>query len=421
MEGGVTAFHARTEEDLMQLLGRFSPGTGEWERREIMALPSETRALVLRRVDVIDRYLALEKGSAAAAAAAAEALAMPRSNFYRLLARYRQVGAVLGLVPHARVPKPGSPGGPYDFSPEIERIVHADPGAKLAAIMEELSKSKAAREGVRLPSRATIQRRVAALRSATQAPPRALGRITRRDVRFARDILVDQCAFGAPVRDGPFGARLGIGFVLDLDTRLIIGVGLGPLGDGPRTLAAALADTDEFWSSPLLGSMRATRMPERVEWVVPPGSAAVTAALAADWGLVDATDASPGRRHGARLVDVLGEEFAHHPLLTFVGDGSDVELPLPAEPLISVAGALTKAIDEWNVEIVRRHEGARLVLRGPTWDRRVAEWTRPDRVSDLDAGELSLLLTDAPLSIDASKGSVRRIWRHWTDRRSAEG
>jgi len=405
------ASRSRVEEELFPLLGRFSPGTGEWERREIMALPAETRALVLRRVDVIDRYLALEKGSAAAADAAADALSMPRSNFYRLLARYRQVGAALGLVPHARIPKAGSPGGPYDFSSELARIVRDDPDAKLANIMDALSKSTAAIEGAQLPSRATIQRRVAALRSTTQAPPQALGRTKRRDARFGRDLLIDQCAFGVPAHDGPFGASLGIAFVLDLDTRLIIGVGLGPLGDGLRTLAAALYDSDEFWSSPLLGSIPASRMPERVEWVPPDNWQMATTALAADWNVTDATNASPKRRHGARLLDVIGNELARYPLLTFVGDGLDAEPSLPAEPLISLAGALSKAVDEWNVEIVRRNEGARLVLRGPTWDRRVAEWTSRIRASDLDGGELALLLTGAPLPADASRGAVRSIWR----------
>jgi len=110
-------------------------------------------------------------------------------------------------------------------------------------------------------------------------------------------------------------------------------------------------------------------------------------------------------------VDVIGHEFARYPLLTFVGDGLDVEPRPPAEPLISLAGALSKAVEEWNVEIVRRNEGARLVLRGPTWDRRVAEWTSRLRASDLDGNELALLLTGAPLPADASRGAVRSIGR----------
>lgn len=412
------ALEPRSEKEVVELLGRFSPGTGEWERRELHALPDEVRALVVRRVDVLDRYMALEKGSAAAADAAAAALGMPRSNFYRLLARYRQVGAVLGLVPHARVPKPDTPGGPSDFSTELAELLRAKPEAKLSTIMEALRNSKAASEGSPLPSRATIQRRVAALRSATLASPRALGRAARRDAWFGRDLLIDQCALGAVADDGPFGARLGVAFVLDLDTRLVVGVGLGPLGDASRTLAAALADSDAFWEEPLLGTMRTCRMPERVEWVLPPGRVARDATFAADWGVAAAADASPGRRHGARLVDVLGPEFASYRLIRFTGDVEAVEPDGPAEPLISIGSALAKAVEEWNVEIVRRHEGVRLVLRGPTWDERVEKWTRRGPVSDVDGGELSRLLTGSPLPAGAATGSVRSILGRSPERRA---
>ncbi len=411
-------FEPRPREKLLELLGRFSASTAEWERREFATLPKDTQALVLHRLDVLDRYLALSKPKVSDADAAAEAISIPRSNFYRMLSRYKEGGAVLGLVPHARVKRPAMQAGKA-FEADLTRLVREHPTERLA-FFEKALEAVARKHGTRPPSRVTIQRRIAELRATTAAPPHARSSVSANPV-FGRQLLVDQCLLGVPVADDASKPRLGIAVVLDVDTRLLLGVGLGPAGLPQKILAGAVADTDAFWEERLLGSFPTRALPERVEWVPPPGGDAAVAGFvdrARAWDIAAVVDGAPDRRHGARLEDFLGRGFGGYSLIPYSGDADVVDVPdIPPEPLITVAGTLARAVEEWNMEIVRRRQKARLVLRGATWDKRLEQWRSTKRASDLDGGEIAMLLSGRGLPAWAADFAARTIWRRWEESR----
>lgn len=432
-------FEHRSRDELLGLLGRYSPTTAEWERREILALAEDVREVILRRLDVLDRYLAGSSRTTADADAAAEALGIPRSNLYRMLKRYQQAGALLGLAPHARIKRPARRAGEgYDFSSEITRLLRENPKAKLGFFVDRLDEISTGMDGARPPSRISIQRHIAEFRSHTAAPTRRSAAIA--DPVFGRDLLIDACLLGVTPDEESFGPRLGVAFVVDLDTRLVIGAGLGRAANLQLALRGALADTDAFWDAPLIGSFPTRKLPERVEWILPPRAEVAAAGFSArtrDWGIDGAVDVSPGREHGGRLIDVLGPEFGRYPLVPFVGDPDHAELPtkvaepkvatagdlgsvqaapIVTEPIVTIAGVLRRSIEEWNMEIVRRRERARLVLRGPTWNQRLDAWSSSKRASDLDAGELFILLSGRGAPASAAANSVRTIWRRWQER-----
>jgi hypothetical protein len=389
--------------------------TPEEEQAGLLALEPAQRDVVLRRAVVIDRFLGLPKRSTADADVAAAELSVSRSNFYRMVERYRTAGMVGGLVPHARLRKQAF--GREDDEGDwmlgvLRRELARKPDARLKDLVSAVSEHAAAidREP---PSAPAVQRRASGLRRMGEAGVSALSPTV--PLRFGRELLIDRCAIEEWVApdsgaDHPRHlpgdiAREVCTFIIDRDTRLIIGAGVDPLPFATEGFEGALVEADAFWSKALIGSIIPVA-PERITWVLPQGftrmaDAFVTAASEA--GIQAEAIARGARRYGERLRKLIGDRIGPYRLMPRMThdprpSGStplDTDVRHPAE----VGKVLGLIIDEWNLELVRLHEGAASAPDDASRQARRREWSRAERLAPSAPQWLAaLLLPGRPLA-----------------------
>lgn len=411
----------RSREDARALLGDYSPATAAWELEMLDRLSQEDQDLVLRRVDVLTDYLAIQKPSAADADAAAERLGIKRSNFYRLLARYKQKGALLGISPHVRIKSGSKWGEGAQHHEQLRKLMREHPDAPLSFYMEKIEEHLVTTKGSRAPSMSTLRRWVSEIRAPTKSPPRAPAARLREEIKpvVGRSLLIDQIGVKVGLHDSGWGETLIATFVIDRDSRLIAGIGFGKADDNGTGLFAALKDSNVFWYQPMIGSMNTISRPEQIIWVTPPGFTCDrgafiqrTKARNIEGVVIDAQD----REHGARIFELIGDTFAHHRLQVFTGSAPPVPTPKPTAFLVPMAQEFTQALEDWNVELVRRHEKARLILRGPAWEKRKHAWTSLQPQFALDGLDLAALIDphlELPQRID--RGAVRSIARRYEE------
>lgn len=218
----------------------------------------ERRQLVLERVAALERYVAIERPTVADADDYARRFGMTRVSFYRLVRAWR-----IRRDP-ASLAGPGAKHGARGpQSTDADRWIKD----QVAAIKGERSierdvvalEEAAAMEGVRLPSRQTLRRRIATVREDATRDPSRLG----------RTLAVGHAVLDVPIADddGPTMplatviVRPGTGIVvaasLSLSTptpatvasALVAAARLGAVGDLPRDDAVAIdADGAAYWT-----------------------------------------------------------------------------------------------------------------------------------------------------------------------------
>lgn len=378
----------------------------EAEEAAFLLLDPKVQEVVLRRAVILDRYMRLSPPSAEAARLAAAELGTSPSNFYRLMGRYRTLGMVRGLAPYLRSGREVTSSRPGDWVDHVvERAIRSDREVRLATLVDLVAERGRA-IGRIPPSAPAIQRRASRLRRA--AAPRNVEPTT-----FGRSILVDQCAidpyvaaeWDPPLDERYMGgiARPACTFVVDVDSRLILGVGIPPTRFDQRGFSGAIREADCFRAAPLIGSMR--RVPlESVTWVLPQGLQRLADPFvrsAERRGLKVEAVVHGARRFGERLRKVIGDDIGPYRLLPRSTLWSVVRDRPADEPIRHpnvVGNVLALMVDEWNYEIVRRHEGAAPSAKERTRLDRRRRWTIVDDPSSgADLSLASMLLPGRPL------------------------
>lgn len=346
------------------------------ELRALSTLPREKQEAVLSRLEVIDRYLRIDAPRAEDAQKAADDLGMQQRNFYRLVDKLRRHGPVAGLARGYRTRRPPSAAdGLGDVADDAIFDLLADhPTASLSEVRAAVIEA-CKRKGSAAPSDAAIRRRLNALRSPAGASELAADDVDRI---FGRSVLLDQTALSLPVQT-PDGPSLAVGtFIVDVGTRLILGLGFTPSKIPGASLKRAVEDVEARQGTLATGSFPISEVLEELHWVVPNGLEDKVEQWARNMALNDilgSFSARGERRHGQRLLRLLGAKFGGYELMPRLTGSPQIKrkgLPPPVDAA-RAAALLAGAVDDWNYEIVRAHQKAH---KGGDPDRRARDLTR---------------------------------------------
>lgn len=348
------------------------------ELRALMALPPGKQEAVLKRLDVIHRYLENSPPTTADADAAAGELEMQRRNFYKLLDKLRRHGPVAGLSPgykaqRTQLAAKDGLGEVADLA--ISKVLEANEKARLGKVIAAVEEACRVAK-VDIPSTAAVRRRLNVLRAPGKLPHNQGRWIKRR--RFGRTIVVDQSALFLPVKYGSEIEYAVATFVLDQETRLVLGLGVARPSDAGAGLSWALEDAEDRQKQTPGGAFETAERLEEILWVLPPGMEGLGSTWLVSLRMVSGTISSKGeRRYGSALLPLLGGTFGGYSLMPRHTAAPAViasaELPPPVE--VSIANELLAgAVDDWNYDVARRRLGAEPAVDLLERERQLAEW-----------------------------------------------
>lgn len=286
----------------------------EHEMARFRALPPEQRELIEARIGALIEYLSLRRPSVDDADIVAGRLGTKRRNLYRILARMREFGPIIALTPNARskvAPSKSAAGLDPIAEKALSEMLRAQPDAGLRRVMSAITEAYAAAgsEG-KPPSESTVRRRLIVLRGAGGLP----GGGWDASREFGRRVLVDHSAVASKAHG--IDANLALTFIVDIETRLVIGCGHAELGDQASGLSAAVQHARER-DDLVIGAFGVAKAPRHIEWIVSDD----LLRYESEWGpdaargdtVATVTAIEPvttgARRHGQRLVRLLGAQF----------------------------------------------------------------------------------------------------------------
>ena len=371
---------ARVHEDIKAELIRAHVGNEAdfpAEFRALMALPPERQNVIFQRLQVIDEYLnRWEHQTTAHADEAAERLGMKRRNFYKLLDKLRRFGPVRGLSKsyRAHLPAPSALGLSEAAERAIAKIMREDATAPLGKLQAAVEAATPKTE--KAPSATAIRRRVNALR----APGGWFEQIgpNRKERVFGQAIVVDQTAVSLLI-EGPSGLEYAVPtLIVDRETRLIIGLGLGNPSEGARGLEQALEDAERRQTDLPAGPFKLARRIREVSWVPPDGLMAAAVRWAEEIRPVVGTISHTGpRRHGSALLPLLGTKFAGFDLLPRMTSAPMVQSKQGMRPTVgreTARALLGGAVDHWNYEVARAWTGVATYADGDERRQHLQAW-----------------------------------------------
>lgn len=345
---------------LRPLLTRHTPCEGDFsiagEMREIMVLPPKAREEVVRRLEAVDRFS--ESPGASTADAEAMKLGMKRRNFYNLISKVKSLGPARALAPRPRNYSKKS-----HLAPELGDMIEAvvaeilvdDPEAPLKDIVGAVHRECDLKR-VKSPSDATISARVSALRSGRgdQDDPK----LTLGDGVFGREFLIDVSAASLWLHVNGRLTLARICFVIDVGTRLICAIGVGP--DPDAAFRSAWADLEPGRRLPIR-DFETKDWPETVRWIAPDHYKQESNYWSHTMGLNDVLgliEVKGARRFGVHATRLLGTRLGWlrlYPRLTSVEDAAPAKGDqLPILEHAAASEAVVSVADEWNYEIGRK-------------------------------------------------------------------
>lgn len=342
------------DDKFADLIGRYAATSPSAELAFLATQPSEKQAVVRERLGVIDEYLSMAEPSVTDVDAAAARLGVSRRQFYRLVAKVRSDGPVRGLLPGLqRVSR--SSAAKDGLAEPIDALLVSelrnDPDIKIARLAS-LVAAKADELGVEAPSDWKLRHRVHALRASG---------IVGTKADFGSSMLVDQIALELPVAwksGNPWYCVATL--IVDRRTRMIAGAATTVAEGIVLGLEQALADVGRRMAGFREGRFPVAASLKELTWVVPPGQedAARAAQSEADperprvsLELID----NPGRRHGDRILRLVGDRLGPFNFRTRTEPGIRSELPDGEGVNLDHAWTVVQhAVDAWNSKLIGR-------------------------------------------------------------------
>lgn len=375
-------------------LGVSAGRTVESELAKLHAMPAESREAALARLAVIDELQRFERHSLEDADRAAKKLGMSRRNLYRLIGRLAEHGPALGLAPYARrrarVTSDVQALGPTADAAIAEALA-VDPNARIAEVFAAVRDAYAETgEEALVPSWAAIRRRLTILRRPGSVRDRGAWLAGRK---FGQTALIDQTAVEAK--------QLGVlpntvlVFVVDTQTRLVLGCGHTHIDQLAEGLFKALADTRARARSLVVGGFPVSDGLERVRWIVPDELAGCVDdwdPSASDEHAVAVSELGP-RRHGQRLVRLLGtsvEPFQLRPRV--IGEkGKLLGKRAAGAPVRDLTAEVHQATDNWNYRVLEAASGLPPTTDPQVQQERLASWRALQSAEEVKAAVLRII------------------------------
>lgn len=322
----------------------------------LMSLPPEKIAVVVERLKVIDRFLKTEPSGVKQANEAAAELNIAPRNFYRLVSRVREFGAVRALAPRFRNKASVAPtqaGLPPVAESEIRQYV-AGPQEMALEDLVRLVIHRAKEAGEKPPSASGVRRRIEALRRQ--------GFAVKAGAVLGRQLIFDQIVVDLPVAY-PNGVERPVAtFILDRQTLLVIGSSLSRKREIGAGFMRAFGDLQKNRLTDLVEN---TNIPlsenvETIDWVVDFGLDERIDEVKKDADLLPYLTLNihvgPRRRAGSLVTKFLGDRLGTLPFV--LRSGREM---VPGERAVSprvASDLLSTQVTIWNAEAIERLDQA---------------------------------------------------------------
>ena len=322
-----------------------------------LELTLEKRAVALTRMEVIKRYLALERRSAEQADRFAAELGIGRSRFYGLCKLWERTGSPVPLAPYSEPVVPKRPSVKAERVAEIEARIGSALGSTCERTPNVIVDAVARGWGdqTKPPARETLRRFVlqAIAREETEN-----GEVIRREAnevarRFGEVIVFDHCLVDIFAEDRPSPRRPTLTLAIDLFTGAPIGHAVALAPPSADMVVAAIVDA----------TLRSAKL----------GGAAVRPRIvfgstyAADWtrlikrfqssGIVMSGRRSPELPFGAPTARLIGPRLGRLRLLARAGheeDGATAGFDPATHPVLSLKQARSVVVTNLATVLVER-------------------------------------------------------------------
>jgi hypothetical protein len=321
-----------------------------WALEDELALfavqPLDKQQTVERRIAAIDRYLDPASPVSGNVEAAASAIGVGRRQFFKFVAKVRQLGPTRGLTPGFRniarrsIAREGL-GEPLDSF--VRQLLADNPQARIAQI-EEAVLRECERTGTPVPGESAVRRRVHALKRT--AGPEKLGPV-------GDQITVDQVNLNLSVEDGDVSRFAIATLIIDHETKLILGHGLTAAYGQGEGLRLALDDAESRMREVSTAGVRMAESLRALTWIVPRDLEFCSHVL--DPKIIDVVDTGP-RRHGAATLRLIGDRLPPFAFKPMAMERFEAVSSTPGIPLDDARRLVRSSVDRWNEAILARQQ-----------------------------------------------------------------
>jgi hypothetical protein len=326
-----------------------------WTLEDELALfavqPIDKQQTVEQRITAIDRYLDPASAVSGNVEAAASAIGVGRRQFFKFVAKVRQLGPTRGLTPGFRniarrsIAREGL-AEPLDSF--VRQLLADNPQARIAQI-EDAVLRECERTGTPVPGESAVRRRVHALKRT--AGPEKLGPV-------GDQITVDQVNLNLSVEDGDVSRFAIATLIIDHETKLILGHGLTAAYGQGEGLRLALDDAEGR-----LREISTTGVPVAdsigvLTWIVPRDLEFASHIPALEQFVgpkpkVSVIDTGP-RRHGAAILRLIGDRLPPFSFKPMAMERFEAVSSAPGIPLGDARQLVRSSVDRWNEAILAR-------------------------------------------------------------------
>lgn len=292
-------------------------------------LSADKQCVVDERLRIMAAYFAESPRTAAMTENAAGSLNMEKRNFYRLVAKMKDVGPVRALAPKFRNVQRHSmarDGLPEVIETSLRRKLKRSPEARLSEVysfLETLYRDT----DLPMPSMPTVRKRVAALRESPAL------RQARAKIAVGEHLVIDQCGIDLLITHAysePDRVDYGVvTLIVDQQSKLILGFALSVANGVAGGLELALDEMKVSIEALSEFGLRVAPSIKSVKWVTPPDMEEFGDVLQSSGAAqgVSVTPMHKGvRRHGAQLRRLIGNRLGHFRFrLMTTEDGGRVE------------------------------------------------------------------------------------------------
>jgi hypothetical protein len=335
-----------------ELFRRYLPAG--WTLEDELALfavqPIDKQRIVEQRIKAIDRYLDPASEVSGNVEAAACAIGVGRRQFFKFLAKLRQLGPTRGLSPGFRNAARRSiarEGLAEPLDSFVRQLLADNPQARIAQI-EDAVLRECERTGTPVPGESAVRRRVHALKRL--AAPEKLGPV-------GEQITVDQVNLNLSVEDGDVSRFAIATLIIDHETKLILGHGLTAAYGQGEGLRLALDDAQSRMREISTTGVRMAESLHALTWIAPRDLQFWSWILSPEFiGTklqVDVIDTGP-RRHGAATLRLIGDRLSPFAFKPMAMERFEAVSSKPGVPLADARRLVRSSVDRWNEAILAR-------------------------------------------------------------------
>lgn len=335
-----------------ELFRRYLPP--EWALEDELALFAvqsiDKQRAVEQRLNAIDRYLDPASAVKGNVEVAASALGVGRRQFFKFLAKVRQLGPTRGLTPGFRNVARSSiarEGLAEPLDTFVRNLLAHNPEARIAQI-EDAVLRECKRIGTAVPGESAVRRRVHALKRSTG--PEKLGSIGDK-------VTVDQVNLNLSVEDGEVSRFAIATLIIDHETKLILGHGVTPAYGQGEGLRLALDDAEGRMREISKSGVRMAESLRALTWIAPRDLEFCSWLLSPEFTgtrlQVDVIDTGP-RRHGAATLRLIGDRLPPFAFKPMAMERFEAVSSTPGIPLDDARRLVRSSVDRWNEAILAR-------------------------------------------------------------------